>query len=151
MRSLTVIVLVDEEVRCARREYEEVKSKSRQPWEFVKAEADRVGWVGGCCMGSSNCGVVPESTRRNTELCLYLDGPFTLATTATVTPSRRYWPAAPLLLNPKLPELKVAHIASASRISMTPEAMTWSLTSEPRTWWFAVNYISLYVTGQPDH
>ena len=85
---------------------EEIKSKPRQPWEFERVEADRVGWVGGCCMGSSNCGVVPDSTRRNTDFCLYLDGPFPLRNHSNGHSIAPLLAGSTVAAQPPAPELK---------------------------------------------
>lgn len=78
---------------------EEIKSKSRQPWEFERAEADR-------CMGSLNCGVVPDSTRRNTDFCLYLDGPFPLRNHSNGHSTAPLLAGSTVAAQPPAPELK---------------------------------------------
>lgn len=100
---------------------EEIKSKSRQPWEFERAGADRV-WDGLVDVVWVARAVGSCRNRRDGRLTfVYIwVARSLLATTATVNQSRRYWPAAPLLLNPQAPELKeLSHIISCVHLHGT--------------------------------
>lgn len=71
-------------------------------------------------MGISSCGVVPESTRRNTDLCLYLGGPFPACYHSNGQSIAPLLAGSTVAAQPAAPELKeLSHIVSSVHLHGT--------------------------------